>query len=77
MDAEILHKMPAIPGIIAILDAQNAPQPYDTTPFRSPDAPTDGDAQSESVRTGEIHGANEAWENGYAGEGIEIGRAHV
>jgi subtilisin family serine protease len=72
MDAEILHKMPAIPGIIAILDAQNAPQPYDTTPFRSPDAPTDGDAQSESVRTGEIHGANEAWENGYAGEGIVV-----
>ena len=72
MDAEIFHKMSAIPAIIAILDAQNAPQPYDTTPFRSPDAPTDDDAQSESVRTGEIHGANEAWENGYAGEGVVV-----
>ena len=72
MDAEIFHKMSAIPAIIAILDAQNAPQPYDTTPFRSPDAPTDDDAQSESVRTGEIHGANEAWENGYAGDGVVV-----
>ena len=63
MDAGIFHKLTGVPGIIAILDAEKAPEPYDTMPFESPPG-----FEPESVRSGEIHGANDAWERGYAGE---------
>ena len=66
MDASLFHKLPGVPGIIGILDAQSTPEPYDITPLDSPDAtPT-------SVRSGEIHGAVDAWERGYAGDGIVV-----
>ena len=67
MDAGIFHKLTGIPGIIAILDAEKAPEPYDTMPFESPPG-----FEPESVRSGEIHGANDAWERGYAGEGMIV-----
>lgn len=69
MDANIFHKLPGVPGIIGILDAQNTPEPYDTTPFGSPDGPS---ADPSSVRSGEIHGATDAWERGYDGKGIVV-----
>ena len=67
MDAGIFHKLTGVPGVIAILDAENTPEPYDTMPFESPPG-----FEPESVRSGEIHGANDAWERGYAGEGIVV-----
>ncbi len=66
MNAEIFHKLPSVPGIISILDAQNNPQPYDTIPFEKPDS------EPETVRSGEIHGANDAWSRGYTGEGMVV-----
>ena len=36
MDAGIFHKLTGVPGVIAILDAENTPEPYDTMPFESP-----------------------------------------
>jgi subtilisin family serine protease len=66
MPADIFHKLPGIPGVISILDAQNNPQPYDTIPFERPDF------EPESVRSGEIHGAIDAWEKGYTGEGMIV-----
>ena len=67
MDSGIFHKLPGVPGVIAILDAENTPEPYDTMPFESPPG-----FEPEAVRSGEIHGANDAWERGYAGEGIVV-----
>ena len=67
MGAEFFHKLPGVSGVIAILDAENAPEPYDTVPFESPPG-----YEPESVRSGEIHGANDAWERGYAGEGMVV-----
>ena len=66
MPADIFHKLPSVPGVISILDAQNNPQPYDIIPFERPDS------NPESVRSGEIHGANDAWERGYTGEGMVV-----
>jgi len=66
MPANIFHKLSHVPGIISILDAQNNPQPYDIIPFERPDF------NVESVRSGEIHGANDAWERGYTGEGMIV-----
>ena len=54
-------------GVIAIIDAERAPEPYDTMPFESPP-----EYEPESVRSGEIHGANDAWERGYTGEGMVV-----
>ncbi|PXF24362.1 MAG: hypothetical protein CXX70_12080, partial [Methanobacteriota archaeon] len=67
MGAEFFHKLPGVPGVIAILDAEKAPEPYDTVPFESSPG-----YEPESVRSGEIHGANDAWERGYAGEGMVV-----
>ena len=67
MGAELFHKLPVVGGVIAIIDAERAPEPYDTMPFESPP-----DYEPESVRSGEIHGANDAWERGYAGEGMVV-----
>ena len=55
-----------VAGIIGILDAENSPEPYDTTPLDM------GENQPNSVRSGEIHGATEAWDRGYSGEGIIV-----
>lgn len=67
MDSNLLPKLTGVPGVIAILDAQNSPEPYDITPFETP--PGIG---PESVRSGEIHGATDAWERGYSGEGMVV-----
>ena len=70
LDAALFHKLTGVAGIIGILDAQNSPEPYDTNPLGTTDAADE--AEPTSVRSGEIHGANDAWERGYAGEGIVV-----
>ena len=63
VNSTLLPKIFGVPGLIALIDAERLPEPYwelDSGP--SPD----------SVRTGEIHGANDAWELGYSGEGIIV-----
>jgi len=66
LDANLFHKLSGVPGIIGILDAENSPEPYDTIPL------ADVDNEPTSVRSGEIHGATDAWERGYSGEGIIV-----
>ena len=66
LDSDIFHKLLGVAGIIGILDAENSPEPYDTTPLDM------GENQPNSVRSGEIHGATEAWDRGYSGEGIIV-----
>jgi len=67
VNADIVHKLYGVPGVIAVLDAEKAPEPYDTIPFQSPRG-----IEPESVRSGEIHGAIDAWERGYSGEGMVV-----
>ena len=57
VDSELLPKLFGVEGVIALIDAQRAPEPYGITPLGS---------SPNSVRTGEIHGAIDAWEMGYS-----------
>ena len=57
MDSAIFPKLVGVRGLIAVLDAQNSPEPYDITPFQNPPG-----IEPDSVRSGEIHGAIDAWE---------------
>jgi len=66
MNSELFHKLPGVSGVIGILDAQNSPDPFDTIPL------SDENESPTSVRSGEIHGATDAWDRGYAGEGIVV-----
>ena len=66
LDSNMFYKLSGVAGIIGILDAENSPEPYDTMPLG------DEGNQPNSVRSGEIHGATDAWERGYSGEGIIV-----
>ena len=66
LESDMFHKLSGVAGIIGILDAENSPEPYDTNPL------SDGENQPASVRSGEIHGATDAWDRGYSGEGIIV-----
>ena len=63
VNSSLLQKLKSVPGIIALLDAERSPEPYGIMPIE-PDPNT--------VRSGEIHGANAAWEMGYSGEGLIV-----
>ena len=62
-NSSYLSKLISVQGIIAILDAERSPEPYGVMPTEP--APN-------TVRSGEIHGANDAWEMGYSGEGLIV-----
>jgi len=66
IDSDLLQKITGVPGVIAVLDAQRSPEPYDTEPLGLPPV------WPSSVRAGEIHGANDAWERGYTGDGLVV-----
>ena len=66
LESDMFHKLSGVVGIIGILDAENSPEPYGTNPL------SDGENQPTSVRSGEIHGATDAWDRGYSGEGIIV-----
>ena len=59
MNSELFHKLPGVSGVIGILDAQNSPDPFDTIPL------SDENESPTSVRSGEIHGATDAWAVSY------------
>ena len=67
LDSNLLHKLPGVPGVIAIIDAQRAPEPSDSVPLGQPPG-----LEPSSVRTGEIHGAQDAWDRGYTGAGLVV-----
>ncbi|DAC30589.1 MAG TPA: hypothetical protein D7H74_02260, partial [Candidatus Poseidoniales archaeon] len=66
VDSDLVQKIPGIPGVIAVIDAQNAPEPYSTEPFDRPDF------LPSTVTTGQLHGATDTWESGYTGEGLIV-----
>ena len=63
MDSELLSKLVDAEGIIALIDAERAPEPYGIAPTG---------LNPNSVRSGEIHGANDAWGMGFSGDGIIV-----
>ena len=63
VNSSLLQKLDSVPGIIALLDAERPPEPYGVMPT---------DPSPNTVRSGEIHGANDAWEMGYSGEGLVV-----
>ena len=67
INSSLFHKLISIRGIIALMDAERTLEPYDIQPFERPI-----DISPESVRSGIIHGANDAWDKGYTGEGMIV-----
>ena len=67
INSSLFHKLFSIEGVIALMDAERSPEPYDIQPFEKPI-----EFSPESVRSGSIHGANDAWERGYTGEGMVV-----
>ena len=63
VNSSFLPKLIQVTGIMALLDAENSPEPYGILPIE----PTPN-----TVRSGEIHGANDAWEMGFSGEGMIV-----
>ena len=63
VNSSLLPKLSGVTGLIALLDAERNPEPYGIE--APPPSPS-------TVRSGEIHGANDAWEMGYRGEGIVV-----
>ena len=63
VNSQLLLKLKHVPGIIALLDAERPPEPFDTIA---------GGPTPNTVRSGEIHGANDAWEMGYSGDGLIV-----
>ena len=67
INSNLFHKLFSIKGIIALIDAGRNPEPYDINPFEKPI-----EFSPDSVRSGLIHGANDAWDRGYTGEGMVV-----
>ncbi len=66
VDSTLVDKIAGIAGVIAVIDAQRAPEPYSIEPFDKPDI------YPNTVTTGELHGATDAWDGGYTGEGLVV-----
>ena len=67
LDSAMLRKLPAVSGVIALIDAEREPEPFDSSATNLSSEP-----EPSSVRAGEIHGANDAWSRGYTGEGLVV-----
>lgn len=67
VSSDLVHKIPGVEGVIAVIDAQKSPQPYSIEPLG--ESPV---MEPNTVKTGEIHGATEAWQSGYSGEGLIV-----
>jgi len=67
IESEIFQKLTNVEGVIALIDAERGPEPFDSSPV-----PLNSEPAPSSVRAGEIHGANEAWSRGYTGEGLVV-----
>ena len=63
VNSSLFIKLGSVPGMIALLDAERSPEPYGVMP---------SDPSPNTVRSGEIHGANDAWEMGYSGDGLIV-----
>ena len=67
VSSSLVQKIPSVKGVIAVIDAEQSPEPYSIVPFEEPPG-----INPNTVKAGEIHGATEAWESGYSGEGLVV-----
>ena len=63
VNSSLLPKLIQVPGVVALLDAENSPEPYGILPI---------EPSPNTVRSGDIHGAIDAWEMGFSGEGLIV-----
>ena len=63
VNSSLLPKLIQVPGVVALLDAENSPEPYGILPV---------EPSPNTVRSGDIHGAIDAWEMGFSGEGLIV-----
>jgi len=61
MPGHLVPKLAGVEGVFAVFDATSEPEPVGALP---------GDPTS--VKSGQIHGANDAWERGYNGSGVRV-----
>ena len=62
LPGQIIPKLAGVPGVRAVFPDPGAPEPYDSAPILSPT----------SVRSGELHGATDVWDNGMNGSGVIV-----
>ena len=62
LPGQIIPKLAGVPGVRAVFPDPGAPEPYDIDSSFSPS----------SVRSGELHGATDVWENGMNGSGVIV-----
>ena len=61
MPGSLVPKLAGVEGVFAVIDASAGPEPAGSLP-----------GEPTSVRSGEIHGATEAWARGYNGSGVRV-----
>ena len=61
MPGYLVPKLAGVEGVFAVYDDSTGPEPVGALP---------GDPNT--VKSGEIHGANDAWERGYNGSGVRV-----
>ena len=61
MPGNLIPKLAGVEGVFAVFDASSEPQPSGAIP-----------GSPNSVKSGEIHGANDAWGRGYNGSGVRV-----
>ena len=62
LPGQIIPKLAGVPGVRAVFPDPGAPEPYDIDSSFSPS----------SVRSGELHGATDVWDNGMNGSGVIV-----
>ena len=61
MPGHLVQKLAGVEGVFAVYEDSNGPEPVGALPG----GPT-------SVKSGQIHGATDAWERGYNGSGVRV-----
>nr|MCS5534978.1 hypothetical protein [Candidatus Poseidoniales archaeon] len=61
MPGHLVPKLAGVEGVFAVYDDSNGPEPVGALP-----------GGPNSVKSGQIHGATDAWERGYNGSGVRV-----
>jgi len=66
MPGPLVAKLPGVYGVVAVFDASVMPEPAGAMIF------SDGSGEPATVKSGQIHGATDAWSRGYNGSGVRV-----
>lgn len=61
MPGHLVPKLAGVEGVFAVYDDSNGPEPVGALP-----------GEPNTVKSGQIHGATDAWERGYNGSGVRV-----